>query len=53
MPTGEDAFFQFLGQTDSTKTYTFGVRQTYSDGKVVDWNGSESSDTPSPDDREP
>ena len=48
VPTGEDAFFQFLGQTDSTKTYTFGVRQTYSDGKVVDWNGSESSDTPSP-----
>jgi uncharacterized protein YcnI len=48
VPTGEDAFFQFLAQTDSTKTYTFGVRQTYSDGKVVDWNGSESSDTPSP-----
>ena len=48
VPTGEDAFFQFLGQTDSNKTYTFGVRQTYSDGKVVDWNGSESSDTPSP-----
>ena len=48
VPTGEDAFFQFLGQTDSNKTYTFGVRQTYADGKVVDWNGSESSDTPSP-----
>ncbi len=48
VPTGEDAFFQFLAQTGSTKTYTFGVRQTYSDGKVVDWNGSESSDTPSP-----
>ena len=48
MPTGEDAFFQFLAQTDSDKTYTFGVRQTYSDGKVVDWSGSESSDTPSP-----
>jgi uncharacterized protein YcnI len=46
VPTGEDAFFQFLGQTDSAKTYTFGVRQTYSNGKVVDWNGSESSDTP-------
>ena len=39
VPTGEDAFFQFLAQTGSTKTYTFGVRQTYSDGKVVDWNG--------------
>ncbi len=48
VPTGEDAFFQFLGQTDSSKSYTFGVRQTYSDGKVVDWYGSESSDTPSP-----
>jgi uncharacterized protein YcnI len=48
VPTGEDAFFQFLAQTGSTKTYTFGVRQTYSDGKVVDWNGSESSDAPSP-----
>ena len=24
------------------------MRQTYSDGSVVDWNGSESSDTPSP-----
>jgi uncharacterized protein YcnI len=48
VPTGEDAFFQFLAQTDSNKTYTFGVRQTYSDGKVVDWSGSESSDTPSP-----
>ncbi|MGZ4381491.1 MAG: DUF1775 domain-containing protein [Gaiellaceae bacterium] len=48
VPTGEDAFFQFLAQTDSSKTYTFGVRQTYSDGKVVDWNGSESSDAPAP-----
>ena len=48
VPTGEDAFFQFLGQTSSSKTYTFGVRQTYADGKVVDWNGSESSDNPSP-----
>ena len=24
------------------------MRQTYSDGKVVDWNEAESSDTPSP-----
>jgi len=24
------------------------VRQTYANGKVVDWNGSESSDTPAP-----
>jgi hypothetical protein len=26
----------------------FSVRQTYSDGTVVDWNGPESSDAPSP-----
>ena len=24
------------------------MRQTYSDGTVVDWNGPESSDTPAP-----
>ena len=40
--------FEFLGRTDSAKTYTFGVRQTYSDGSVVDWTGAESSDTPAP-----
>ena len=28
--------------------YVFEVRQTYSDGSVVDWTGPESSDTPSP-----
>ena len=38
----------FLGRTDSAKTYTFGVRQTYSDGSVVDWTGAESSDAPAP-----
>jgi uncharacterized protein YcnI len=48
IPTGEDAAFSFLAGTAATKTYTFGVRQTYSDGSVVDWNGPESSDTPSP-----
>jgi uncharacterized protein YcnI len=46
--TGEDAFFQFLGSTDASKTYSFNVRQTYSDGSVVDWSGPESSDTPAP-----
>jgi uncharacterized protein YcnI len=46
VPTGEDATFSFLGQPSSAKTYTFGVRQTYSDGSVVDWSGPESSDTP-------
>jgi uncharacterized protein YcnI len=48
VPTEEDAFFQFLGIADSSKTYTFKVRQTYSDGSVVDWAGPESSDTPAP-----
>jgi uncharacterized protein YcnI len=48
VPTDEDAAFSFLGRTDSSTTYTFGVRQTYSDGSVVDWNGPESSDTPAP-----
>ena len=48
IPPGEATGFSFLGRTDASKTYTFGVRQTYSDGSVVDWNGAESSDTPSP-----
>jgi uncharacterized protein YcnI len=48
VPTEEDALFQFLGRADSSKTYTFDVRQTYSDGSVVDWTGPESSDTPAP-----
>ena len=48
VPTGEDSVFQFLASPDSSKTYTFTVRQTYSDGSVVDWSGPESSDTPAP-----
>ena len=48
VPTEEDALFQFLASADSAKTYTFKVRQTYSDGSVVDWSGPESSDTPAP-----
>ncbi len=49
VPTGEDAVFHFQASiTGGAKTYTFTVRQTYSDGSVVDWNGSESSDSPSP-----
>ncbi len=48
VPTGEDSTFSFLAQPASAKTYTFGVRQTYSDGSVVDWTGSESSDSPAP-----
>jgi uncharacterized protein YcnI len=48
VPTDEDAVFRFNGSLDSGKTYALAVRQTYSNGKVVDWNGSESSDTPAP-----
>jgi uncharacterized protein YcnI len=48
VPTEEDAVFQFLASTDAAKTYSFKVRQTYSDGTVVDWAGPESSDTPTP-----
>jgi uncharacterized protein YcnI len=48
VPTEEDAVFQFLASADSAKTYSFKVRQTYSDGSVVDWTGPESSDTPAP-----
>ena len=47
-PTGQDSVFQFNASASSSKTYTFDVRQTYSDGSVVDWNGPESSDTPAP-----
>ncbi len=47
-PTGEDSTFGFLAQPQASKTYTFGVQQTYSDGSVVDWAGSESSDAPAP-----
>jgi uncharacterized protein YcnI len=48
VPSEEDAFFQFLASADSAKTYSFKVRQTYSDGTVADWTGPESSDTPAP-----
>lgn len=48
VPTGEDAAFSFLAAPTAATTYSFGVRQTYSDGSVVDWSGAESSDTPSP-----
>jgi uncharacterized protein YcnI len=48
VPAGEAAMFQFLASTDKAGTYGFQVRQTYSDGSVVDWSGPESSDTPAP-----
>ena len=48
VPTGEDAAFSFLAIPSTSKTYTFSVKQTYSDGSVVDWTGPESSDAPAP-----
>jgi uncharacterized protein YcnI len=48
LPSEEATSFEFVGGADSAKNYTFAVRQTYSDGKVVDWSGPESSDTPAP-----
>jgi uncharacterized protein YcnI len=47
-PTGEDSLFQFLAQPASAGTYTFQVKQTYSDGSIVDWSGPESSEAPAP-----
>jgi uncharacterized protein YcnI len=47
-PTGQDSLFQFLAQPASSKTYTFGVQQTYSDGSIVNWSGPESSAAPAP-----
>lgn len=48
VPTEEDSVFQFLASTDAARIYSFKVRQTYSDGTVVDWAGPESGDTPAP-----
>jgi uncharacterized protein YcnI len=48
VPTGEDSLFQFLGLAAASKTYTFMVEQTYSDGSVVTWSGPGSSDSPAP-----
>jgi uncharacterized protein YcnI len=46
VPDGQAANLQFVGSGSSAKSYDFAVRQTYSDGEVVDWSGPESSDTP-------
>ena len=48
VPTGEDSTFSFLAAPAASKTYTFSVKQTYSDGSVVQWNGPEFSDAPAP-----
>ena len=45
--SGEElAVLPFTGVPKNVGEYTFTVRQTYSDGSVVEWSGSESSDTP-------
>ena len=46
VPTNEDSIFRFIGT--ATKSISLPVRQTYSDGKVVEWTGNETSDTPAP-----
>jgi uncharacterized protein YcnI len=48
VPLGQAAFFQFLGSADKGGTYALTVRQTYSDGSVVNWAGPEGSDDPAP-----
>ena len=48
VPTEDDSLFQFLAEPSSSGTYTFQVKQTYSDGSIVNWAGSESSDAPAP-----
>ncbi len=47
-PTDEDSVFRFNASTSGAQTYTFDVEQYYSNGKVVDWSGPDSSDTPAP-----
>jgi uncharacterized protein YcnI len=47
-PTGEDTLLEFLAQPSTAKTYTFQVKQTYSDGSIVNWTGPESSAAPAP-----
>jgi periplasmic copper chaperone A len=48
VPTEEDSLFQFLAQPASSGTYTFQVRQTYSDGSIVNWTDPESGENPAP-----
>jgi periplasmic copper chaperone A len=40
------AVLPFTGVPKNNGEYAFTVRQTYSDGSVVEWSGSESSDAP-------
>ena len=38
----------FTAHPNHTGDYAMRVRQTYSDGEIVNWSGSESSNTPAP-----
>jgi uncharacterized protein YcnI len=40
------AVLPFTGVPKNNGEYVFTVRQTYSDGSVVEWSGAETSDTP-------
>jgi uncharacterized protein YcnI len=42
----ELAVLPFTGVPKNNGGYAFTVRQTYSDGSVVEWSGAETSDTP-------
>jgi uncharacterized protein YcnI len=44
----EAAYLRFQGSSEKAGNFAFKVRQTYSDGKVEEWTGPESSDTPAP-----
>jgi len=48
VPTEEDSLFQFLAQPAKAGTYTFQVEQTYSNGKIVDWEDPETGQDPAP-----
>lgn len=42
----EDPVFHFTGTLQSARTFAVEVRQTYSDGSVVDWAGPRASEHP-------
>jgi uncharacterized protein YcnI len=48
VPTNEDSVFSFLGEAAKPGQVRFTVQQTYSDGSIVDWNGTEASPAPAP-----
>jgi uncharacterized protein YcnI len=47
VPTGEDAVFRFNASARAGRMYVFPVRQSYSDGTVVEWRGADGA-TPAP-----